>query len=484
MRSFDADIIVVGSGPGGSVTAALLAEAGRNVLLLEEGQDFSTADVEPFSVEELSLKYRYGGIGVTQGTTRIAFAEARCLGGGSEINSGLYHRTPPEVLEQWRVSHQLEKALPEDLAPHFVACERDLSVSLAPGAMHPISQRLHEGATALRWKSLEVPRWVKYEQAGSGVGGEVNGVRQTMTRTYLKTFGRDGGRIQTQTRLTRLRRENRGWELEVTCGSGDGRRSERLLCRTLVMACGATQTPSVLRRSGIRRNIGATLRMHPTLKVVAEFHEPVNDANAGVQMHQVKEFAPSFSFGCSISTRPFLKAAMQSHPQHVQRATDEWRRFAVYYSMMAAGHGTVAPPWLFRDPLIRYVLAEDDSRVLAVSLKRLCECLLAAGASCVFPAVAGIPPIRSPEDCDRLPAVLRLRDANLMTIHLYGSCPMGERRAVSAVDNYGRVHDVPDLMISDASILSGSLGVNPQGSIMAFCRRNTLEFLQNERGRS
>jgi len=479
MRSFDADIIVVGSGPGGSVTAAMLAEAGRGVLLLEEGRDFSAAQVEPFSIQEMNLKYRYGGVGVTCAGTRIAFAEARCLGGGSEINSGLYHRTPPEVLEHWQASHDLEKAAPEDLAPHFAACERDLSVSLAPGSPHPISQRLHDGAASLHWKSLEVPRWAKYEDTGSG--GAPQAVRQTMTRTYLQRFGQGGGQIRTHTRLTRIKRENRGWDVEVTSGSGEARRSERLLCRTLVMACGATQTPALLRRSGIHRNIGATLRMHPTIKVVAEFPEAVNDAQAGVQMHQVKEFAPSFSFGCSISTPPFLKVAMQSHPQHARRIADEWRHFAIYYSMIAAGQGTVAPPWLFRDPLIRYDLGGVEAGVLAVSLRRLCECLLAAGAACVYPAIAGIPPIRTPADCERLPPSLRLRDANLMTIHLYGSCPMGERRAVSAVDSYGRVHDVPGLMIGDASILSGSLGVNPQGSLMAFCRRNTLEFLHSER---
>jgi len=33
-----AQIVVVGSGPGGAITACLLAEAGRDVLLVEEGQ--------------------------------------------------------------------------------------------------------------------------------------------------------------------------------------------------------------------------------------------------------------------------------------------------------------------------------------------------------------------------------------------------------------------------------------------------------------
>ena len=64
-----------------------------------------------------------------------------------------------------------------------------------------------------------------------------------------------------------------------------------------------------------------------------------------------------------------------------------------------------------------------------------------------------------------------------MTVHLVGSCPMGERRDRCAVDSFGRVHDVAGLHIADASILCSAPGVNPQGTIMALARRNALAFL-------
>jgi choline dehydrogenase-like flavoprotein len=67
-----------------------------------------------------------------------------------------------------------------------------------------------------------------------------------------------------------------------------------------------------------------------------------------------------------------------------------------------------------------------------------------------------------------------------MTIHLYGSCPMGEYRHHAVVDSFGRVHGVPGLIVSDASIFCGSLGVNPQGTVMAFARRNACHFLETE----
>jgi choline dehydrogenase-like flavoprotein len=63
-----------------------------------------------------------------------------------------------------------------------------------------------------------------------------------------------------------------------------------------------------------------------------------------------------------------------------------------------------------------------------------------------------------------------------MTIHLFSSCPMGENAERCSIDSFGRVKAVPGLHIADASLLPTAPGVNPQGSIMAFTRRNALHF--------
>ena len=96
-----AEIAVIGSGPGGSVTAAMLAEAGRDVVLIEEGPNLPLDGYEPYSRQEMADKYRNGGLTVAMGRPNVTYVEACCVGGGSEINSGLYHRTPAEVLRAW-----------------------------------------------------------------------------------------------------------------------------------------------------------------------------------------------------------------------------------------------------------------------------------------------------------------------------------------------------------------------------------------------
>src|SRR5206468_7521379 len=81
-------VAVIGSGPGGAVTACLLAEAGRAVVLVEEGPHLSLESCPPFSRAEMVQKYRAGGVTVAMGNPKVSYVEGRCVGGGSEINSG------------------------------------------------------------------------------------------------------------------------------------------------------------------------------------------------------------------------------------------------------------------------------------------------------------------------------------------------------------------------------------------------------------
>ena len=417
-----AEIAVVGSGPGGAITAALLAEAGRDVVLFEEGPHIPLESCEPFSLDEMKQKYRNRGMTVALGKPPIVYVEGQCVGGGSEINSGLYHRTPPDILDEWRREFRFEA----DLDPHFIANERDLSVSKLTGSAPAASLKLEAGAKQLGWSSLEVPRWFRGDQ------------KQSMSKTFIPRALKAGCQLQTGTRVDRIRRYAGRWSL----GEWEA--------DTVFVCCGAVHTPALLRRSGITRNVGNTLRLHPTIKVIAQFPDEVNAP--GVPVHQVKEFAPRFSFGCSISTRPHLAMAMA---EDLPAVDAHWRQMAVYYAMTRGGRGTVRTLPGFRDPLVRYHLSPADLREVEEGQQRLSECLNAAGAMKLYPQ----------------------EPVHLMTIHLFSSCPMGEDARRSATDSFGRVHNVPGLYISDASLLCTAPGVNPQGTIMALARRNALKFL-------
>jgi choline dehydrogenase-like flavoprotein len=476
-ESLTADVAVIGSGPGGAVTAALCAEAGKSVIMLEEGENLGLGSAPHFSREEILQKYRNAGVNIALGKAKIAYVEARCVGGGSEINRGLYHRLPDSVLERWRTEYEVQDFLPENLSDHFEACEQTAHVEYLPGEAPLISTRLHQGATNLGWHSLEVPRLYAY--APSWKGG-APGRKQSMSETFVPRFIEAGGRLVADSRVDRVTRSGGKWRVRARNAPTDDVASDIEISADYVfVACGAVQTPALLRRSGIRRNVGNSLRFHPMLKVVAAFEDDINVPGELEPVHQIKEFDPRFSIGCSMSKRPALALAMAAHPDQIGEVDRNWRKMAIYYVQNTGGKASVRNLPGFRDPLVRVRQSDFDLRELAEGLYRLAEVLFAAGAVAVYPSIPGYPILRSAADLKKLPDTLSPAHANTTALHLFSSCPMGENRSLCAADSYGRVHDVEGLSIADSSLLCGPTVVNPQGTVMAVAHRNVQRIIED-----
>ncbi|EAW37411.1 GMC family oxidoreductase [Lyngbya sp. PCC 8106] len=472
------EIAVIGSGPGGAITACLLAEAGRDVLLIEEGSYFSLESCRAFSQVELEQKYRNGGLTAAFGKPKIQYVEGRCVGGGSEINSGLYHRTPPEILEKWQTEFAVESLTEAELLPHFEACEQAVTVCKLPGKPPLASLKLHQGAVSLGWQSLEVPRWFRYqEQTDSAVTPK--GTRQSMTQTFIPRAIDAGCKLLTNTRINSIKQQGNQWLIKGEyIPDLQSQQTVKIQAKTLFICCGAIQTPALLRRSGITKNIGNSLQMHSTVKVIAQFNETVNSKDMGVPVHQVKEFSPRFSFGCSISSPPYLAVGMTDHPQYKHEVDQNWQKMAIYYAMITgSGQGSVRCLPGFRDPLVRYHLTQQDLKDLSEALQKLSQLLFEAGAKILYPSISNFPRLTQPDDLKQIPDLLPKSQTNLMTVHVMSSCPMGENLEKCAANSFGKVHGFDNLYISDASLLCTAPGVNPQGSIMAIARRNALKFL-------
>ena len=453
------DNIVIGSGPGGSMTSCLLAESGREALLLEEGG--GTEGIEPFSRAEMLEQYRNGGITMAFGKPRVQYVEAKTLGGGSEINSGLYHRLPDAKLEMWREQYKLSITA-DELARHSQIIERDLSVSLLPHAAPTPSLLLSCGAEKLGFKCIETPRWHKYET------DDHTGQRQTMRATYIPRAVKEGAVVRTNFKAVRISKRGDLWRVD------SGR--TRFRCRHLFLSCGAIQTPSLLARSGVAPNAGKNLHLHPTIKVIAHFPDEINSRAMGVPVHQVKEWE-RISLGCSISNPQYLSAAMLAQPNGIDIVRNDWKRLAVYYAMIVPeGRGTVRALPLFNDPLVTMRLTEGDLSLLADALRKLCETLFAAGADRLYPTAAGLGVFENPNDLARIPA--RLDAAALMTIHLTSTANMAGEPQLGVCDQFGAVWGQKNLFVSDASLLPSAPGVNPQGALLALVRRNVERFVR------
>ena len=160
-QNIDCEVLIIGSGPGGSITAALLAEAGRDVILVEEGP-YSKSPGKSYTLDEMNRKYRNGGLTPAFGKTKITYIEPRCMGGGSEINAGLYHRPLNEKLNEWKTNYQIDNLVDDSLAPFYEANEKELTISTVPDGAGPASIKIQAGAEKMRWESHEIPRFWKY----------------------------------------------------------------------------------------------------------------------------------------------------------------------------------------------------------------------------------------------------------------------------------------------------------------------------------
>jgi choline dehydrogenase-like flavoprotein len=170
--------------------------------------------------------------------------------------------------------------------------------------------------------------------------------------------------------------------------------------------------------------------------------------------------------------------ALAESSNDFEDALADWEHIAVYYAAIRSeGRGRVIAVPGLRAPIVTYRLTEGDMSRLARGLVHLGEVLLASGATELYPSVAGGPVVRRQDGLGEWwDAVTRSR-TNLMTVHLTSTVRMGENRALTGADSFGRVWGYRNLRVNDASLVPDAPGVNPQGTIMAIAARNSDQFL-------
>ena len=477
-------VLIIGSGAGGAMTAQVLASQGMDVLIVEEGKRWDLSDYGNNCPDGMSKLYRRGGMTPIMGKVPIGYAEGQCFGGGTEINSGFWHRTPPEILLRWKAQYDLDNALPGDLAPHFEWIEKELNVSLY-GKEWPASTRTFaKGIEAMGWSYQEVPRLVK--DCGSlnyCPNGCPSGAKQSMSLTLLPQAEKNGAKVLTNCRVKMLIKKNkRITGILAVLQREDG--SEELIridAENVFVCAGSTETPSLLRRSGIRFHVGDSFRIHPMLKVAVRFNEKVDSLKSVLPLLQVKEFWPEISLGGAFFAIGHLALTLSENWLTNKDRMEDFSNMAIFYiAVRGTGKGTIRSSRSDEEATsIKYELSRQDLWNLSKGLARLSALLLAAGAREIYPSVYGLPPISNEiEAIQWLDQLLPVGSLSLTTIHAFSSCPIGGRIDRCAADSFGKIYNYENLYINDGSMIPDSPGVNPQGTIMGFARRNALHFVE------
>ncbi|WP_409190552.1 GMC family oxidoreductase N-terminal domain-containing protein [Bradyrhizobium sp. RDM4] len=473
---FEADAVIIGSGAGGASVADVLTAAGLSIIMLEEGQHIPSSSASPIAREAFSAAWRGGGITAAIGRPSITYAEGRCVGGGTEINSAITQRADGDLINEWRKLNKIENFTADELAPYYERAETVVNASLTHGALGRATSILRQGGKALGWKVSELKRGQRGCKGANRCSYVCpNGAKQSMSVTLLPKAVNRGMRLLAQTRVDKIRIEKRR-ATEVIARSRDagGQVVPVHVKAGLVFVCaGAIHTPALLRRSGKRERIGNTLRLHPTIKATALFSEPVDAHQSRLPLTAITEFMPDQRIGGSVFTPSVFGLSLAEDWTNRGDLMRDLRFCGSYYGMIRPrGVGSVT--WLpgFNEPLVRFKLAPEDWIALSQVLTRLGQAMFAAGARKVFPSIFGHEGWTSPDQVHEFwDKPLPNGATNLMTVHLFSSCPPGEHQDACPVDSYGRVRGVENLFVADGSLIPEAPGVNPQMTIMALAFR-------------
>lgn len=477
------DVVVIGSGAGGAVAAARLAEAGLDVLVCEAGPHLDRNSYPQDPLEALPALYRDRGLTVAEGRPVIPLPIGRCVGGTTVINSGTCFRAPPSVLADWRERSGIDWA--PDLEAEFEAAERFLAVTpVDVERMGRNGQLCMEGAQALGASHGPISRNAgPCVQCGTCPSGCELDAKRAMHVSYLPRAVAAGARIRAGARATRILVDGgraSGVDCVVEPEPGtlgldrDGRRY-RVGARAVVLAGGAVGTPELLLRSRLANSsgqVGRNLRIHPACWVGASFDEEVRGWEGVMQSYYVDEWHDR---GLLLEAT-FTPLAFGAH--WLAGVGDEHQRRLLHYDRVGSIGVHLSDRSRGRVGLTRrgetrvgYRLTPDDARTLVYGIARAAEIHFAAGAREVYPQVGRLPLIRRGRLADFESASFRPGELRLEAFHPMGTARMGSDPRTSVTGTDGETHDLPGLHIADASLFPTSLGVNPMMTVIAVAER-------------
>lgn len=498
MRELSCDVCVVGTGAGGAVAAALLARAGLDVVILEEGRRFSAEQLTQREAELTSELYQNGMLRSTR-DGGVVLLQGRAVGGSTLVNWATCFRLPERVLTTWQRQHGVAGLGYEDLISHFEAVEARLHIRAATAQqVNGNNRKLLDGSRKLGWKAELVQRNA-LDCAGNGscgLGCPINAKRSTLV-TFIEDAQASGARLLPGVRAQSL--EMQGDRIvavqarETLALPADGRPSGsgslRVRAKTVVLSCGALNTPALLLRSGLpSANVGKRTFLHPAVVGIGVYPSPV-DAHEGVpQSVACTEFSERGSApGVLIEATPVYPAMLAAMLPGIAADHRElmlrFRNLAVHVGLVIDGFDGDAGGQVrlskSGEPLLDYRLDRRLQTAFSFAQARIAELQIASGAQQVLTLHEGPPQLASDA---ALKSIAKLKygpgHSPIFSAHVLGGCAMGDDSARSVVRSRDlRHHQLANLYVFDGSVFPTGLGVNPMQTISSLSHLMTTRLL-------
>jgi choline dehydrogenase-like flavoprotein len=458
----DYDVVVVGSGAGGGVVAAELAQRGRDVLLLECGPHLRAEDFARWEAKATHDLFWPLRLAPAPGGEMVAFLAGRCVGGTTTINTKVALRAHARDVAKWHPATGLtndrgEPFTAAELDPYYERVEQVLGVR----ERTDWKKSVHTVEPGFRALGADLESVHSYTDANcSSCGSCLQGCPSNGGKSTMNTYIADAlarGILELRADATVERVVIEGAEaagLEYVDGAGE---RHTVRAGAVVVAAGALNTPQLLMRSGVSNpSIGRHLGVHPVRLVYGLFDEP-QDAHMvyPITAHCMKfqhDEDGGFVIEATTIQDPISFATTlsdESGPLWGRRLVEALRRFRHWIGFLAMAND---------ENNSAVVVGEDGGERFDVDF--------------------------SPVELERMAAGLRFSRAvleaagatqvcwsGLASTHVQGSCRMGDDPTRSAVDRNGESHEVKRLFVGDASLIPRTLSVNPSLTIMALATR-------------
>ena len=527
------DVLIIGAGPTGAVAAKRLAEAGFDVLVLEQGgwPDYTKARADHPDFEltagrdwswDPNVRRAPSDYPVEESESDITALLWNGVGGGTVVYAAHWQRNLPSdfrvrtldgVADDWPLSY-------EELEPYYVRVERDFGISglandtafppgegppLPPVPLGRMGRRVARAHNELGWHWWPGPNAIATRSYGplrpcvqraTCLWGCVDGAKCTVDRTHWPQNERLGVRLLTGARVARLLMGDDGLVQGALYLDAEGR-EHVVRAPVTILAANGLGTPRLLLLSADERHpdglanssglVGRRLMMHPFGTVVGLFEDDLESTQGvwGQHIHSLEFYETDASRGFVRGAKWGLQptggplSATRSYPWGAEnpiwgpRFHEELRRRLGRSAMWG---------------IIAEDLPEESNRVVLDPVGR--DDFGLPGAKVQY---------RMSENSERMMAFHQARARESLEAagayatvvapfiratgwHLLGTAVMGRDPATSVVDEWGRTHDIPNLYVFDGSVWPTSSGMNPTATIAALALRFTEHLIEERRG--
>lgn len=524
---YDYDVLIIGSGFGGSVAALRLTEKGYRVGVLEAGRRFADADFPKTSWDARKFlwapKLGCKGIQRIHLLRDVVILAGAGVGGGSLVYANTLYEPQSDAFysdPQWAAitDWKAELAPFYDQAKRMLGVVRNPTMTPSDTIMKRVADEMGVGDTFVlapvgvffgrdgrKEPGVEVddpffggigPRRHGCLEVGECMTGCRHNAKNTLVKNYLYLAEKAGAMVLPETTARRVRPLAQGGYAVDTARTGAwwaGRTSRTFTAEQVIFAAGTWGTQHLLHRMKLA---GALPRISDHLGVLTRTNSEAL-CGAVVKMRHRKKY--DFTRGVAITSSIHPDGETHVEPCRYGKGSNA---MGLLSTVMTDGGGHV-PRWLkwlgqvARHPgqlaslyfgiwhwsertVIGLVMQTRDNSITVYPKRTLFGRIkLSSKQGHGLPNPTWIPAAndtirRVAAHIEGFPGSSLGEIADIpMTAHLIGGCAIGESPERGVIDAYHRIYGHPGLHVVDGSAVSANLGVNPSLTITAQAERAT-----------